>query len=167
MTPLQNDPQQHQREAKIRKYRVPRGGKRSPDSESAHRELSKSCIGSYFGPQTFDFTSSNGGGPRLGHQSAPGSGHAGSSCYRRMTPLQNGPQQHQREATEKNARFALERMEPGFGICAPGALEIRYRLDMCSTKMRFCEQLRWGHLGGGTNVHPGPTKQDPVYYGKS
>jgi hypothetical protein len=35
MTPLHNDNQQHKREAKHRKCHVPRGGERSPDSESA------------------------------------------------------------------------------------------------------------------------------------
>jgi hypothetical protein len=54
MTPLQNDPQQHHREAKHRKYRVPRGGKRGPDSEVARRELSKSGLASHFGPQKND-----------------------------------------------------------------------------------------------------------------
>jgi hypothetical protein len=48
MTPSQNDLQQHQREAKSRNSRVPRGGKRSPDSESAHRELSKSGLDAKF-----------------------------------------------------------------------------------------------------------------------
>jgi hypothetical protein len=44
MTPLQNDPQQQQCEAKNRKCRVPHGVKRIPDSESAHGELSKSGL---------------------------------------------------------------------------------------------------------------------------
>jgi hypothetical protein len=52
MTSLQNDPQQHPCEAKHRKCRVPRGGKRSLDSEYARRELSKSGLGSNFGPQS-------------------------------------------------------------------------------------------------------------------
>jgi hypothetical protein len=30
-------------------------------------------------------------------------------------------------------------------------------------KMRFHEQLRWGHHGGGTKVHLGPAKPDSVY----
>jgi hypothetical protein len=30
--------------------------------------------------------------------------------------------------------------------------------------MRFHEQLRWVHHGGGTNVHSGPAKPDAVYY---
>ena len=30
--------------------------------------------------------------------------------------------------------------------------------------MRFHEQLRWGHHGGGTKAHPGPAKPEPVYY---
>jgi hypothetical protein len=62
MAPLQNDPQQHQREAKNPKYRVPRGGKRSPDSESARRELSKSVLASHVGPQKRDVMSNSGGG---------------------------------------------------------------------------------------------------------
>ena len=66
MTPLQNDPQQHQREAKHRKCRVSRGGKRSPDSESARRELSKSGLASQCGPQKCDFASNSGGGTTAG-----------------------------------------------------------------------------------------------------
>lgn len=31
-------------------------------------------------------------------------------------------------------------------------------------KMRFHEQLRWGHPDGGTKVHPGPAKPNSVYY---
>ena len=45
-------PQQHEREATNRKCRVRRAGKRSPDSESARRELSKSGRASHVGPQT-------------------------------------------------------------------------------------------------------------------
>jgi hypothetical protein len=56
------DPQQHQREAKNRKCRVPRGGKRSPDSESVRRELSKSGLPSHAGPQKRDFTGDDSGG---------------------------------------------------------------------------------------------------------
>ena len=62
MTPLQNDPQQHQREAKNLIFRVSCGGKRSPDSESPRREISKSGVASHFGPQKCDFTG-RGGGP--------------------------------------------------------------------------------------------------------
>ena len=58
MTPLQNDPQQHQREANNREFRIPRGGKRSPDSASARRELSKSGFASHVGLLKCDFTSS-------------------------------------------------------------------------------------------------------------
>jgi hypothetical protein len=65
-TPLQNDPQQHQREATNRKCRIPCGGKRSPHSESAGRELSKSGLGSKFGPQTCEFTRTSGGGTTAG-----------------------------------------------------------------------------------------------------
>jgi hypothetical protein len=54
--------------------------------------------------------------------------------------------------------------EPGFGICVPRALEIRSRFSCWSTKMRFHEQVRWGHHGGGTKVDPGPAKAQPVYY---
>ena len=66
MAPLQNDPQQHQREAKNRKCRISRGGKRSPDSESARRELSKSGLASHVGPQKCDFASNSGGGTTTG-----------------------------------------------------------------------------------------------------
>jgi hypothetical protein len=62
MTPLQNDPQQHQREAKNLEVRVPCGGKRSQDSESLRRELSKSGLASHVGPQKCDFAG-RGGGP--------------------------------------------------------------------------------------------------------
>jgi hypothetical protein len=61
-TPLQNDPQQHQREAKDLKFRGQRGGKRGPDSEAARRELSKSGLASHVGLQQCDFAS-RGGGP--------------------------------------------------------------------------------------------------------
>jgi hypothetical protein len=30
--------------------------------------------------------------------------------------------------------------------------------------MRFYAETMWGHHGGGTNVHPGPAKPEPVYY---
>jgi hypothetical protein len=43
-------------EAKHRNFRVSRGGKRSLDSESARRELSKSGLASHFGPPKCDFT---------------------------------------------------------------------------------------------------------------
>ena len=66
MTPLQNDPQQHQRGAKGRKCRIPCGGKRSPDSESACRELSKSGLASHVGPHTCSLTSNSGGGTTAG-----------------------------------------------------------------------------------------------------
>jgi hypothetical protein len=80
MTPLQNDPQQHQHEAKKRKCRVSRGGKRSPDSESVRQELSKSGLASHLGSQKRDVTSNSGeGAPRRGHQRAPGPGQTGSS----------------------------------------------------------------------------------------
>jgi hypothetical protein len=54
-------------------------------------------------------------------------------------------------------------MEPGFGICAQRALEIRSRFSCWCTKRRFHEQLRWGHRGGGTKAHTGPAKPEPVY----
>ena len=82
-----------------------------------------------------------------------------------MTPLQNDPPTAPtRGETSKISRFARRETEPGFGICAPRALEIRSRFSFWSTKMRFHEQLRWGHHGGGTNVDPGPAKAQPVYY---
>jgi hypothetical protein len=82
-----------------------------------------------------------------------------------MTPLQNGPQQHQREATtSKNSHPARRETEPGFGICAPRALEIWSRFSFCSAKVRFHEQLRWVHHDGGTKAHTGPAKPEPVYY---
>jgi hypothetical protein len=62
MTPLQNDIQQHQRRATNRKHRIPCGGKRNPDSESARRELSKSGIASHFGTQKIEFKSNSGFG---------------------------------------------------------------------------------------------------------
>jgi hypothetical protein len=64
-TTLQNDPKQHKREANHRTRRVSRGGTRSPDSESARRELSKSGLASHSCPQTCDFTSNSGGGTRI------------------------------------------------------------------------------------------------------
>jgi hypothetical protein len=66
MTPLQNDSQLHQRKANNRHFRTSRGGKRSPDSESECRELSKSGLASHFGPRTCDFTSNSGGGTTAG-----------------------------------------------------------------------------------------------------
>jgi hypothetical protein len=66
MTPLQNDPQQHQRDAKHQKFRAPHGGKPSPDSESARKALQTSGLGSHIGPQTCDFTSNSGGGTTAG-----------------------------------------------------------------------------------------------------
>jgi hypothetical protein len=62
ITPLQNDPQQHHREAKHINFRVSRAGTRSPDPESVRRELSKSGLASHFGQQTCGFAS-RGGGP--------------------------------------------------------------------------------------------------------
>jgi hypothetical protein len=62
----QNDPQQHQREAKNRKCRAPHGGKRSPDSESARRELPKSGLDSHVGPQKYDFIKKSGWGTTAG-----------------------------------------------------------------------------------------------------
>jgi hypothetical protein len=56
MTPLQNDPQQHQREAKRRKLRVSRGHDLSPDSDAARKTLQKSGLGSDSGPQKNDFS---------------------------------------------------------------------------------------------------------------
>ena len=47
---------------KNRKFRVPRGGKLSPDSESPRNLLQKSGLASHFGPQKCDFAS-RGGGP--------------------------------------------------------------------------------------------------------
>jgi hypothetical protein len=37
-------------------------------------------------------------------------------------------------------------------------------LLMLVHKMRFREQLRWRHHGGGTKVDPGPAKAQPKYY---
>ena len=71
MTPLQNDPQQHQREAKHREFRVARGSEWSTDSESARPELSKSGLASNFGSHKCDFPSNSGGAPRRGHQREP------------------------------------------------------------------------------------------------
>jgi hypothetical protein len=66
MTPLQNDTQEHQREAKHRTCRVSRGGKRSPDPELAHRVLSKSDLASHVVPRACDFTSNFDGGTTPG-----------------------------------------------------------------------------------------------------
>jgi hypothetical protein len=41
--------------AKNRKFRVSRGSERSPDSDSAHRELSNGGVASKFGTQKRDF----------------------------------------------------------------------------------------------------------------
>jgi hypothetical protein len=43
------------------KFSVSRGNAWSPDSESARREPSKSCLASHFGPQKCDFASRAGG----------------------------------------------------------------------------------------------------------
>jgi hypothetical protein len=40
------------------------------------------------------------------------------------------------------------------------ALEIRSRFSLWYTKMRFHEQLRWGHHGGGTDV--APRRENPL-----
>jgi hypothetical protein len=92
MTPLQNDPQQHQREATNRSFRVPRGGKRSPDSDSvgnlrAATRSRNSCwstemrfrrprLGTTSGvlPVPSGIRASGSGAPRWGHQSVHGSG---------------------------------------------------------------------------------------------
>jgi hypothetical protein len=66
MTPLQNDPQQHRREATRLNFRVSCAGQRSPDSESARRELSKSGLACHVGPQACTFTSHSGGGSTVG-----------------------------------------------------------------------------------------------------
>jgi hypothetical protein len=62
MTPLQDDPQQHQCEAKHRTVRVSCGPDLSPDSDSARKALQKSSLDSKFGPQTCDLT----GAPKTG-----------------------------------------------------------------------------------------------------
>jgi hypothetical protein len=61
MTPLRNDPQQHQREAKHRHVRDSRTPDLSLDSDSARKALQKSGFGSYFGQQNCDFASRRGG----------------------------------------------------------------------------------------------------------
>jgi hypothetical protein len=83
MTPLQNEPQQHQREAKHRQIRVPHGGKRSPDSEPPRRELSKSGLNSNVVHTNVISRATPEGAPRRGHQSAPRSGQAGSSMLQK------------------------------------------------------------------------------------
>jgi hypothetical protein len=84
MTPLQNDPKQHQHEAKHRKGRIPCGGKRSPGSESARRELSKSGLASRFGPQKCDFPSNSAGGTTGGGTTVhSGPAKPDSVCYTR------------------------------------------------------------------------------------
>ncbi len=76
-TTLQNDPQQHQREATHRTFRVSRGGRRSPDSESVRRELSKTSFGSHVWSTKREQL--RWGAPRRGHQREPGSGRVGFS----------------------------------------------------------------------------------------
>jgi hypothetical protein len=49
-----------------RNCRVPRGGKRSPDSDFVRTLLRKSCLDSHCGPQNIDFTSNSGGGTSAG-----------------------------------------------------------------------------------------------------
>jgi hypothetical protein len=66
MTPLQNDPQQHQRNAKEQKGHLPRGWKRSPDSDSQRNVLQKSSLDSKFGPQNINVTSNSGAGTTAG-----------------------------------------------------------------------------------------------------
>jgi hypothetical protein len=66
------------------KFRVSHGSERSPDSGSARRELSNSGLASQVGTQKCDFTSNFGGGTTAGgHQSAPGSGQAGTSVLQK------------------------------------------------------------------------------------
>jgi hypothetical protein len=65
MTPLQNNSQQRQREAKHGTYRVTSGPDPRPDSESFQQTLQKSGLVSKFGPHNFDFTSNF--GPGWGH----------------------------------------------------------------------------------------------------
>jgi hypothetical protein len=66
MTPLQNDTHKHQCEANDQKCRIPRGGERSPDSESARRQLSKPGTASYVGQQKCVFLGNSGGGTTAG-----------------------------------------------------------------------------------------------------
>jgi hypothetical protein len=56
---------------KNRKCRISRSKKRSPDSESAHRELPKSGLASQFVPQTCDFIRNSGGGTTAGAPKLP------------------------------------------------------------------------------------------------
>jgi hypothetical protein len=65
-TPLQNDPQQHQREAKHRTFRVSLTPDPSPDSDSARNLVQKSGLDSHVGPQQCDFASNSGGGTTAG-----------------------------------------------------------------------------------------------------
>jgi hypothetical protein len=64
----------------------------------------------------------------------------------------------------KKSHFARRATKPGFGICVQRALEIRSRFALWSTKLRFREQLRWGHHDGGTNVDPSLAKAQPAHY---
>jgi hypothetical protein len=104
--------------------------------------------------------------PALGVQSLRGRerGDMYKERKKKMTPLQNEPQQHQREAKNRKSRPARRETEPGVGFSAKFAAEIKSRFSYVSTQIRFHEQLRWGHHGGGTNAHPGPAKPQPVYY---
>jgi hypothetical protein len=59
MTPLRNDSQQHRGKAKNLQFHVVWADP-SLDLGFARTALQKKCIGSKFGPQTFDFTSNSG-----------------------------------------------------------------------------------------------------------
>jgi hypothetical protein len=61
VTTLQNDPQQHQCGAENRKLRIQHAGRRSPNSESVCREISKSGLAPHCGPRNYDFTSDSDG----------------------------------------------------------------------------------------------------------
>jgi hypothetical protein len=74
---VQNNPPTTPMRGENRKCRVPRGGKRSPDSDYERHLLQKSGFGVHFGLQKCDFKSNSGGGaPRRGDQRALGSGQA-------------------------------------------------------------------------------------------
>jgi hypothetical protein len=84
-----------------------------------------------------------------------------------MKPLQNDPQQPSRAHYDASNRVPIGPLWRGTKILkcrvsragkrspdsesAPRAREIRSRFSCWYTKMRFREQLRWGHHGGGTS----------------
>jgi hypothetical protein len=103
MTPLQNDPQQHQCDATHRKHRVSRAGKRCPDSESVRRELSKSGLASHFRQHKCGFASNSGGGTTAGVPKWP-----------RVRPLRCNVRAADREGVERKVQNGQTLCQPYF-----------------------------------------------------